>query len=289
VLKFENRAVRTAAIASLAKLNWKPGPDESGAYYWIIQRQWDRCVEIGPAAVDPLIAALKDPELVGNNEPQARRAAIRALGLIGGPAVKALIAALRYESEEVTKAAVEALGQIGSPAVKPLIAALSDEYYNVCMAAEALGRIGDTRAVEPLIATLQNQGWYMIRRAAAESLGRIGDARAVEPLIPSLTDEYFKVRAAAAESLIKIGPPAVEPLIAKLQAQHEWRMRKASIEVLGRIGDGRAVEPLIAALADEDKDVRQTVAWGLISLSQNVPLDDAVKERVLSVFPAEGK
>jgi HEAT repeat protein len=177
------------------------------------------------------------------------------------------------------------LGQIVEPAVKPLIEALSDEYYGVCMAAaEALGRIGDPRAVEPLIVALKNGGWYMIRKAAAEALGRIGDPRAVEPLIPVLKDEYFKVREAATEALIKIGAPSVEPLIDALRYR-EWRMRKAATEVLGKIGDARAIEPLIAALEDEDKDVRKSVAWGLVSLSHNAPLDDEVKQRILSVLP----
>jgi HEAT repeat protein len=107
-------------------------------------------------------------------------------------------------------------------------------------------------------------------------------------LIPVLKDEYFKVREAAAESLIKIGAPAVEPLISALQYR-EWRMRKAATEVLGKIGDARAIDPLIAALEDEDKDVRKSVAWGLISLSHNAPLDDAVKQRILTVIPIGSK
>jgi HEAT repeat protein len=288
-LKFENKAVRTAAIAILTKLDWKPEKDEAGAYYWIVKRQWNECVDIGSAAVDPLITALKDQEALRSDEWQERQAAVRALGRIGKPATGPLISALKFEDEDVCKAAVDALGQIGEPAVQPLIDALSDEYYGVCMAAaEALGKIGDPRAVEPLIAALKNGGWYMIRKAAAEALGRIGDPRAVEPLIAVLKDEYFKVREAGTEALIKIGAPAVEPLIAALQYR-EWRMRKAATEVLGKIGDARAVEPLIAALEDEDKDVRKSVAWGLISLSNIAPLDDDVKQRILSVIPIGSK
>lgn len=39
----------------------------------------------------------------------------------------------------------------------------------------------------------------------------------------------------------------------------EWRMRKAATEVLGKIGDPRAVVSLIAALSDEDKEIRKSV------------------------------
>lgn len=64
----------------------------------------------------------------------------------------------------------------------------------------------------------------------------------------------------------------------------EWRMRKAATEVLGKIGDPRAVEPLITALSDEDKDVRKSVAWGLVSLSRAAQMDDEIKQRILSVL-----
>jgi len=283
-LQYENKDVRRAAIDILVKLDWQPGMDEASAYYWIVKRQWDQCVAIGAPAVEPLITALKDQEALSQDEWEERQAVVAALGKIGEPAVRPLIAALKFENEELVKAAVEALGKIGEPAVEPIIASLGDENFGVCMAcAEALGKIGDVRAVEPLIDSLKTGRWYMIRKAAAEALGKIGDARAVEPLIAMLRDEYFKVREAAAESLIKIGAPAVEPLIEALQFK-EWRMRKAATEVLGKIGDPRAVEPLIAALADEDSDVRKSVAWGLVSLSHAAQLDDEVKQRILSVL-----
>jgi HEAT repeat protein len=57
-------------------------------------------------------------------------------------------------------------------------------------------------------------------------------------------------------------PSTVKPtgftLITAMQVR-EWRMRKAATEVLGKIGDPRAVVPLIAALSDEDKEIRKSV------------------------------
>ncbi len=61
-------------------------------------------------------------------------------------------------------------------------------------------------------------------------------------------------------------------------------MRKAATEVLGKIGDPRAVVSLIAALSDEDKEIRKSVVWGLVSLSHAMQMDDGKKQRILSVL-----
>jgi HEAT repeat protein len=55
----ENAARQTIADA-LDKLGWKPGKTAEGAVYWIARGKWDRCVQIGAPAVEPLIAALKE-------------------------------------------------------------------------------------------------------------------------------------------------------------------------------------------------------------------------------------
>ena len=56
----------------------------------------------------------------------------------------------------------------------------------------------------------------------------------------------------AAEALGRIGDArAVDPLIAALRDEDIYVVRSAA-EALGRIGDARAVDPLIAALRDED-------------------------------------
>ena len=61
------------------------------------------------------------------------------------------------------------------------------------------------------------------------------------------------------------GPPNVKKLIAKgnvkglikaLGYDKDRIVRVNAVEALGKIGDTRAVEPLIAALKDKDKDVR---------------------------------
>jgi HEAT repeat protein len=55
---------------------------------------------------------------------------------------------------------------------------------------------------------------------------------------------------------------AVEPLIAKLDDEDK-DVRSAACDALRKIKDVRAVEPLIAKLDDEDKDVKQAACYAL--------------------------
>ena len=105
-----------SAAEALGKLGWTPGRDEAAAAYWTVKRRWDKCVEIGEPAVEPLIKAL------GDSDYRVREGAAEALGTIGdGRAVEPLIRALNDANGDVREGAAGALGKIGEPAVEPLI------------------------------------------------------------------------------------------------------------------------------------------------------------------------
>jgi HEAT repeat protein len=95
------------------------------------------------------------------------------------------------------------------------------------------------------------------------------------------------VRQAAAEVLGKIGDPrAVEPLIAALK-DAEWRVRAAAAYALGKIKDPRAVEPLIAALKNESR-AAAAYALGEIKDPRAVePLIAALKDKDVRASAAE--
>ena len=84
---------------------------------------------------------------------------------------------------------------------------------------------------------------------------------------------------------LPIYPRAVEPLIAALKDENEY-VRQAAAEVLGKIGDARAVEPLIAALKDESFSVRAAAARALGEIKDPravEPLIAALKDESFSV------
>jgi HEAT repeat protein len=199
-------------------------------------------------AVKALISALKD------SDRYVRQVAIGALIKTGEPAVKQLISALRdnYVRDDVV---IDALVKIGKPAVEPLITALKDVSKVVReVAAEALGNIGDPYGMEPLIATLKDKHKY-VRQAAAEALDRLG-------WFPGEDENgaSYWVAKKHWDKCIEISTLAVEPLIIVLSSDDQ-DVRGVAAEALGKIGDARAVEPLIAVLHNsDDKNGRSMAA-----------------------------
>ncbi|HUT89395.1 MAG TPA: HEAT repeat domain-containing protein, partial [Thermoguttaceae bacterium] len=61
---------------------------------------------------------------------------------------------------------------------------------------------------------------------------------------------------------------AVEPLVWILADVRRWRDRRAAAKALGQLGDPRAVERLVRALADGDNDVRCAAAEALAALGE---------------------
>jgi HEAT repeat protein len=256
-----------------------------------------------PRAVEPLVAALSD------NDQEIRVTAVEALGELGAPAVPHLLDALKVRDSHVSAAAARALNrlgwqpdrdelgawywaargddercvEIGAPAVRPLLAHAAQFGDASLKPAAALRRIG-VPAVEPLVATLAGQD-HSVRRAAVCALGAICGTRAPEPRATASgdggrsmrEDAFFRlapfrdaatvegllaavgsgdseVSALAAEIIGRLGDArAVEPLIVVLEnrEQGDPACSQAAAEALGRIGDARAVEPLAAALADD--------------------------------------
>jgi HEAT repeat protein len=113
-------------------------------------------------------------------------------------------------------------------------------------AARKLSQLG-TDAVEPLIAALR-QSDIEVRRAAARILGQIGGPRAVNPLVDiALGTDWKPVRADADKALLAIGKPALASIIKGLERPGVNALSEAA-DLLGRMGDPRAVDPLAAAL-----------------------------------------
>jgi HEAT repeat protein len=134
-----------------------------------------------------------------------------------------------------------------------------------CM--EALAKMKDPRVVDLLLSQISEFNSYYLT-GTARLLGDLKNPRAVDVLIQALQDptpitlDYYTpvsyrgtaadnlktIREEAALALAKIGDPrAVEPLIASLEFG-EMRGRSAAAKALGSFKDKRAVEPLIAIL-----------------------------------------
>jgi len=145
-------------------------------------------------------------------------------------------------------------------------------WVSIC---SSLGRIGDPRAVEALVTALDDKVSH-VRQATVEALGKTGDARAVEALTAALEDENSSVRHAAAWALERLGwRPDVS------QAAAAYWIINADAGKCVAIGS-LAVKPLVTALGDEDKHVRQAAATALLEIYGSGKIEDKQKRNCLA-------
>ena len=145
------------------------------------------------------------------------------------------------------------------------------------LAARALGLRGEPRAAEPL-AELLDDDTFSVRYAAVRALGQIGGSKAAALLAGALVDSDLRIPIAYA--LAALGDRrAVEPLIALLRDEHK-DVRRSAADALGALGDLQAVKPLIALLRDED--VREAAAEAIIALG-----DPSAVEPLFALFQDE--
>lgn len=195
--------------------------------------------------------------------------------------IPSLIEALRYDDFEVQTSAAEALGTLGAEGIDELIVALKTKDKDVRLGIiGALSVIRDPRAVPSLIHLLTDTS-NEVRWEAAIALGEINNPDANASLLQALRDPDKYVRYGAAFALRKtgwkpvsaeeraficvgmqewqavkeIGEPAIPALSSVLQ-DSDSSVRIQAIEILGGIGDRKAVPALIRSLADENAEVR---------------------------------
>lgn len=289
--------VREGVVGVLDLIGWRPNADENGVSYYAVRGKWEKCIEIGEIAIQPLISILKYPNQTN------RQSAAKTLGWIGDAAVPALIETLKDGDKDVRAAASEALLQmrwepdlsetgayfwiarqnwsecvsIGAPAILPFMAMLKDNDALIRLAAAwSLGQIGGriemlslfTSAVSALIITLKDEN-EQVRKASAEALGRIGSKpghaplkqRIEKALLESLRDKDSDIRVTAANSLNSIGWKADKGTNGAyyLIALQEW-------DQLIESGLRAAGVPLLEALEDRNHNVRQNAAGVLEKL-----------------------
>lgn len=93
-----------------------------------------------------------------------------------------------------------------------------------------------------------------------------------------LKDNRWDVRTGAAKALGELGDPrAVEPLMAALADSDSVGVRQTAAEALGLLGDPRAVEPLIRALGDGEGWVANAAAEALGKLGDPRAIEPLIR------------
>lgn len=227
--------------------------------------------QMGHLAVGALVEALRDKEKT------VRRLAAFALADIGDlRALEPLLAAIKDWDPEVRTAVVHALGRMWEPAVGPLTGLLKDWNCDVrAAAAEALGQMRARQAVGSLVELLTDKEGK-VRAAATAALGRIGGRTSAEALVEKLRSISPEHQKGVIQALLQLGDAAREPLAATLE-DDRVQLRATAAEILGDLGQRRAVEPLLAVLSDESMLVRHAAAQALAKLEwePSSPLEQA--------------
>ncbi len=146
----------------------------------------------------------------------------------------------------------------------------SEEDHQI--AAKALVKFGSS-AVAPLTKALKVNKIADTRRIIVQTLGEIGPVaqEAIPALVTSLADSDENVRWATAIALeeridpqwrLTEGAIKAIPELVKLLGTDETPVRKAVVDILGKIGQGslKVVPPLVIALTDQHNDIRNTAA-----------------------------
>ena len=167
---------------------------------------------------------------------------------------------------EYRQEVIQALVQIGDPGVfDAILEDLESENSSVrWRVARALTKLDDPRALLPLQDLLEEKHPPCARFDIFAAVRRLQGCTEKDLLVEALQDEAMRVP--AIRGLGELGEGGYEDVVAALEDE-DWRVRRAAVVALGRMGDVRAVEPLAARLADADWGVRWKAAEALGALN----------------------
>jgi HEAT repeat protein len=236
----DKQLVRAAADA-LEKLGWTPPAGEIGERYWVAKQNLVQAAAAtagsGAANAAPAASAASGADMAAG--PSAVSTVLADVPSDPNAAAAALIAYLRRKEVKNDDAAregvVRALIELGPPALGTIRAAFFAG--------------GDVQPVLHKVIKKIFKG-----------------PRPVEERIDCFKYPIPFVAGGLVEELTQAGPRVVEPLIAALRDDN-FELRKRAAEVLGRIGDPRAAQPLSLLQDDVDPAVR-SVAKKSLSMIQ---------------------
>jgi HEAT repeat protein len=198
-----------------------------------------------------------------------RALAIRTLGRLGVPeAVPVLLDGLGDHSRYVRESAVLALGRTGDRRALPVLGELLRTPGSVGGGVVYDALIAFGRDAEPVFAGGLRADAETARIAACFGVAATSEPddarRLVEPL---LADPSPYVRAAAAESIGQIGGSVVPEGLARALRDDEPTVRAAAVRALGSFDSARAVQLLLNALVDPDRDTVVRAGDALVRLT----------------------
>jgi HEAT repeat protein len=250
----------------------------------------------------------------GGVHPDVRRAAVEALGRLGGTeVVKPLIRALRDPDEQTAAQAAIALRSLPQARSELIDALGAPEAHVRSTVCGVLATLADPRAVPALARVLATDRSGAVRAAAATALGRFDVEQARFALHGALNDSHGCLaaatelarrpdtpagtfaemlargteaqRCAAAAALGAIAGPVDISILAAAVDDGTVAVRRAAVDALGQRGDIAAAPPLVDALRSDNQPgtVRARAAAALGALGD---ADQAVEPLIQALGQA---
>ena len=287
---------------------------------WRRMRATSTCMKGGPKAIEAIIQAIKtgtshykveaikmlarlrDPRaglalarLIKDDDEQVHQAAIAALEYLAGILDEATAEALleHLQDEALAEHVTTLLGVIPT-SIGPLSERLKDTDETIRQrAAEILARLLDPRSADAFVDAMADPN---LRDLATDTLRKLGSIRDhMDHIMDKLRDvEESELKEGARQvaviQLHYIGRPAVEILLEYLE-DDDWVIREAAADALGKIGDVRAVEPLMVRLkTDQDTGVKEHAIKSLGLIGDPRPIElyiESIPIRPLRILAVE--
>ena len=236
--------------------------------------------------------------LLKDEDEMVRKSATIALdqmaGVLNEEASRALVESLHdLQDESAREAVIRLLGVIPT-AMKPLTAMLSHSDATLRVTgAKILEQLLDPRSADAFVDVM---GDPVLSEIAIRTLKNLNAIRSkIDESFDALRDleeasEREEGRMATVIDLLGIGRPAVEILIEYLEDE-DWLVREAAADLLGKIEDARAVEPLMKRVrVDKDTGVKELAIKALGLIGDSRPVDLLVEQipiRPLRIYAIE--
>ena len=231
--------------------------------------------EQAPPVPGELLTADEALAHLASTDPMEREQGLYQLGMLKSKEhVPRILEAVQDPHRDVQRAAIVAVRlMLGNDAV-PELERLVQTSRQREVREQALHELEALRAAKAL--PVVERAWKKdrhpeVRLAALEALGAMQDAAAVPHLTRALKARDARMRRSPAiglGNLGKLAEPAVPALIKRLEDDPDENVRVNAAEALYKIGDQRAVQPLLLALNDRADRVRVPAFQALSAWAQ---------------------
>lgn len=222
-----------------------------------------------------LLRLLDDPS------PELRSRAVSLVpSFFDNSMVPRMIDALKDKDSGVRTEAVRTLGEFEDRrALDSLMEELNDSSPSVRAAAISVLKSYEDPRISDSVIRLLNDSSTLVRSAAVWYMREKPDKRAIEALIPLLSDENT-IASTSAQALAKIGDAkAVDPLIKIVRSEYDRErmlggdiyLRNSAINALGQIGDKKATPIIIDALQNKELRISAVIALRALKDNRAVP------------------